>query len=336
MADFRREEPALRSMAADVAGDAVIGVPAGEAVVGALPTPSIEPVDVADQPRLPSFFVVGPPRTGSTWLHELLSRHVVLPSPSKETRFFDTHYQRGLKWYLAHFQATESGRRMGEVAPTYFASSQARERIALMVPEAKILCVFRHPVERLLSLYRLKRAYGMIRWTLEEAVEHDPELLETSNYAGNLRLWHRSFGNENVWAGTYDDLQRDSQSFMNSLTDFIGIPRFAIALDGGGRVHDSECMTCPRSYYRTRAALIMADLFKAWRLNRVVVALKSSPLRRFVLGGGAAFPQPKPEVLAWLHEKLEPEVEALEDLLQRNLSAWKGPKVRSRFESLAA
>ena len=34
---------------------------------------------------------------------------------------------------------------MGEVAPTYFASAAARERIAQTVPEAKIVCVFRNP-----------------------------------------------------------------------------------------------------------------------------------------------------------------------------------------------
>ncbi len=84
---------------------------------------------------------------------------------------------------------------------------------------------------------------------------------------------------------------------------------------------------------------MMADLFKAWRLNRIVVALKNSPVRKFVLGGGRPFAPPKPEVLTWLYEKLRPEVEALETLLQRDLSAWKdakGVKVPDRFESLAA
>lgn len=33
--------------------------------------------------RLPSFFIIGPPRTGSSWLHEVLAKRAVLPSPSK-------------------------------------------------------------------------------------------------------------------------------------------------------------------------------------------------------------------------------------------------------------
>jgi hypothetical protein len=32
---------------------------------------------------LPSFFIVGPPRTGTTWLHEILRWHTVLPYPTK-------------------------------------------------------------------------------------------------------------------------------------------------------------------------------------------------------------------------------------------------------------
>ena len=48
-----------------------------------------------DRPSLPSFFVIGPPRTGSSWLHEVLTPHAILPSPSKEMRFFDNHFNRG-------------------------------------------------------------------------------------------------------------------------------------------------------------------------------------------------------------------------------------------------
>src|SRR5438874_897734 len=123
--------------------------------------------------RLPDFFVVGPPRTGTTWLQSVLSHHTTLPT-AKETRFFDLHFHRGLDWYRSYFDELTTDRAMGEVAPTYFASATARERIALAVPTAKIVCIFRDPVQRLISLYRLKRAYGMIPWTLEEAITHDP------------------------------------------------------------------------------------------------------------------------------------------------------------------
>jgi Sulfotransferase domain len=276
-----------------------------------------------DAELLPSFFIVGPPRTGSSWLHEVLRPHTLLPSPSKETRFFDTHFHRGMKWYSAHYQRPTQKRCMGEVAPTYFASASARERIALTVPHAKIVCVFRNPVDRIVSLYRVKRAYGWIPWSFAEAVARDPELMESGRYASTLKLWQRSFGTENVMAGIYDDLQADPQSFVDSVVDFIGAPRFSLADWQYGFVHDSDRMTQPRSYYRTRTATMVANWLKARRMDRAVSAFKRSRLRRLVLGGGEPFPKLSPELSMHLQQAFKHEVEELEEMLRRDLSAWR-------------
>src|SRR5215469_12091964 len=87
-------------------------------------------------PWLPTFFVVGPPRTGTSWLHRVLGDCAILPAPTKETRFFDKYFHKGLGWYRARLPHAIDGRRVGEVAPTYFASPEARERIARLVPDA--------------------------------------------------------------------------------------------------------------------------------------------------------------------------------------------------------
>jgi Sulfotransferase domain len=282
--------------------------------------------EAVDGRSLPSFFIVGPPRTGSSWLYEILRTHAWLPSPSKETRFFDTHFHRGLKWYAAHYGEDARQGCMGEVAPTYFASSAARERMAEVVPGAKIVCVFRNPVERIVSLYRLKRAYGLIPWSFEEAIDRDPELMETSKYASTLRLWQRSFGARNVMCGLYDDLREDPQAFVDSVASFIGIPKFKLKDWQYGFVHDSERMTQPRSYLRTRSATLVADWFKARRMDRVVSAFKRSRLRNVVLGGGPPFPKISAELLARLNGKFEPEIDQLETILGRNLSSWKTRK----------
>ncbi len=302
-----------------------IAVPEGirEGVTGGTASPVAVRAVAAEMRALPSFFLVGPPRTGSSWLYEVLRPHTLLPSPSKETRFFDAHFHRGLKWYGAHYRDAVGQRRMGEVAPTYFASTAARERMAQIVPEAKIVCVFRNPVDRIVSLYRLKRAYGLIPWSFEEAIERDPELMDSSRYASTLRLWQRSFGAHKVMAGIYDDLRHNPQAFVDSLVDFIGVPRFRLAGWQYGRVHDSESMTHPRSYYGTRSATLLADWFKARRLDLLVRAFKQSRLRKLVLGGGAPFPQLSADVLSRLHARLRPEIEELEAILRRDFSVWK-------------
>ena len=275
--------------------------------------------------QLPSFFIVGPPRTGSSWLHQVLTGHALLPTPVKETRFFDKHYSRGLKWYLAQFPAAAANAKYpkGEVAPTYFASDAARERLAEIAPQAKIICVFRNPVERIVSLYRLKRAYGLIPWSFEQAVERDPEIRETSRYAYNLKLWRRSFGGENVMAAIYDDLRDDPQAFANAISDFIEAPRFILGATDHTSVHTSEKMTHPRSYYRTRSATLAADWFKAHRLAHVVTKFRRSPLLKLVLGGGKPFYPVSASRLNSLYIRFRPDIEELELLLGRDLSDWK-------------
>ncbi|HEY1464000.1 MAG TPA: sulfotransferase [Terriglobales bacterium] len=271
---------------------------------------------------LPSFFIVGPPRTGTTWLHEVLSQRTLLPDPTKETRFFDNHFQRGTAWYRAHFKGAEN-QRVGEVAPTYFASNEARERIAELVPNARIVCVFRDPVERVFSLYRLKRAYGMIPWSLEEAISRDPELIESGKYATKLKEWWHTFGHESVLPMFYEDLRQNPQYFVNSVADFIGISRFNLTASDFKRIHSSESMTLPKNYYRTRGATLMADWFKARQLDNIVSIVKNSSLIKYFLGGGPAFAKPSPEISAKLYELFRPEVEELENILGRDLSAWK-------------
>jgi hypothetical protein len=272
---------------------------------------------------LPSFFVIGPPRTGTTWLHEILRDQAVLPAHTKETRFFDTHFHRGIEWYCSHFPASAANRRIGEIAPTYFASTEAVDRIATVLPHAKVVCVFRNPAERVLSLYRLKRAYGLIPWTFEQAMTRDPEMLESSRYATRLKAWQAALGSGQVLAALYEDLQNDPQYFLDTVVDFVGIPRFQLTATQVQRVHSSDVMTHPRSYHRTRRASMMADWCKARKLDKLVAAVKNSPLRRLFLGGGPSFAELPHEVAIGLYKLFRPEVEELENMINRDLSAWK-------------
>lgn len=272
---------------------------------------------------VPSFFVIGPPRTGTTWLYEVLKEYAVLPSPTKETRFFDAHFHRGLDWYRAHFVAPALGKRIGEIAPTYFASNEASERIVRHVPNAKVVCVFRNPVDRVVSLYKLKRAYGLIPWTFEQAMTRDPEMLESSKYATRLKHWQSALGQDQVMATFYHDLVERPQEYLNAVVDFLGIPRIQLSQSQRFRIHASETMTHPRSFDRTRRASTVADWFKARRLDRVVAAVRNSPLRRLFLGGGPPFGEMPQEIVSWLYRLFRAEVEELETMLQRDLSAWK-------------
>lgn len=225
---------------------------------------------------------------------------------------------------------------MGEVAPTYFASSQARERIAQIVPNAKIVCVFRNPVDRVLSLYRLKRAYGMSPWTFEHAMLKDPELLESGKYATHLKEWFNAIGKNQVLVTIYDDLKRDPQTFLDTVTDFLGITRIPLNASHMQSINASEGLTHPRNYFLTRTATGMADWFKAVRLDRLVAAAKRKYLLKFFLRSGSRFDSLSADRADQLYELFRPEVEELEVMLNRDFPAWKSAAAKcSAVEAVA-
>ncbi len=272
---------------------------------------------------LPSFFVIGPPRTGTTWLQGILSQGAWLSHPTKETRFFDRNFERGLDWYKSHFKHADDARPIGEVAPTYFASPAARERIAELIPQARIVCIFRNPLHRIVSLYRLKRAYGFIRWSLEDALSRDPELLESSRYATHLKEWQKTFGSSQLLATVHEDIEVDPQEYANRLADFVGMSRPKLLPSHRRRAFSAENLTEPRSYYWTRGALLLAEWSKARRLDAVVATAKRFGALRLFLGGGSAFPELSGLQRVKLRELLRPEIEALEATMNRDFSAWK-------------
>lgn len=279
--------------------------------------------DAINVSSLPSFFIIGPPRTGTTWLHTVLNQCAWLADPTKETRFFDKHFDRGLEWYRSHYRKATGERAIGEIAPTYFSSQQARDRIAQLIPHAKIVCTFRDPVDRVISLYRLKRAYGFIRWTLEEALERDPELMESSRYASHLKEWRKALGESQVLVMLHDDIEKDAQLFLDTVADFVGISRVTLISAHLRRVLSSEELSEPRNYYWTRGAMMLSEWAKAQKLDSIVAWAKRIGAVKLFVGGGDGFQKISYCERMKLRKLFRAEVEALEAMLGRDLSGWK-------------
>ena len=115
---------------------------------------------MAEDLRLPDFIAVGPPRTGTSWLHRAIAANVGRPRGLKETKYFTENYDKGLDWYSAFFRDYPSDLRIAEICPQYFAFDEARERIRHHIPDCRIICTLRDPVERLYSHWRLVRRDG--------------------------------------------------------------------------------------------------------------------------------------------------------------------------------
>jgi len=276
-----------------------------------------------DSLKLPDFIGVGPPRTATTWLHEVLSGHVGLPEGVKETDFFVWQYSKGLEWYAAHFRNSLPDRPIGEFSPNYFVGTQTRERIAKDLPGCKIICTLRDPVERTYSHYRKMREGEYFSGSFEECLEKRPDALEWSKYATHVGAWRRLFGAERVLVLIQDDLKASPRNFLDQACDFIGIPRISLANSASQDKLVNAIPSLPRNPRLARTARIVRDRLQKRGSYGLVNLFKKTGLRNFLFSGGPGFEPIRAETDARLRQFFRSEVEALEGMLGRDLSAWK-------------
>lgn len=99
---------------------------------------------------LPGFLIIGAMKAGTTSAAANLRRHPGLFMPKNEVHFFDRYWDEGADWYRSFF-AEGAGRLCGEKTPRYMTSREYMERIASIVPRAKLVVLLRNPTDRLFS-----------------------------------------------------------------------------------------------------------------------------------------------------------------------------------------
>lgn len=271
--------------------------------------------------RLPDFIAVGPGRTATTWLHEKLKGHADLPAGIKETDFFTTNYAKGIDWYARHFRYASGALPVGEVNP-YFGFPEAAERIQRHIPRCKIICTFRNPVERIYSSYKLWRHYTQTSLPMDEFLVKVPQVIEVTRYAKHLPDWQSRFGAERVLVLLNDDLRADPQAFFDRACDFIGIARYPVPTAGPEMINSIDDL--PRYPHLARRARHLMDWLEERQAYVVINGLESAGVWRWCFGGGTKFGPIDPKLEAHLIELLLPDIEALEKMLGRDLTAWKG------------
>lgn len=275
--------------------------------------------------RLPDFIGVGPPRTGTTWLHRVLSGHVGLPAGIKETQFFRWNYAMGLDWYQSFFCDCPASLPVGEIAPTYFDSPEARERIAAAIPQCRIICSLRDPVDRVYSQYKVWHRAGLVEGPFDFTRQRE-QLSASWSYASNVQAWRQTFGAENVFVVLYDDLRANPQTYLDSICAFLSIAKIDLTTAAVGKepINLSERgplnLRIARRVHARRVRLIREGKI---RLARFIEP--GMPLWRFFFASGPLYAPLDPETEASLRQHFRPEVEGLELVLGRELSAWKAP-----------
>lgn len=299
-------------------------------------------------PLKPNFFIVGAPKCGTTALYEYLRHHPnIFMSEVKEPHFFAKDlgsYPRikTLEDYTELFtRSTDRHSSVGEASVYYLRSAVALANIRAFNPEAKIIAMFRNPVDMVHSLHsqllywseEVERDFEAA-WRLQERRSRGLDLPPGSR-GGFLVQYHEvgRFGTqtervlsvfpaEQVKLILYDDFTASPASVYTDVVEFLKIPH-----DGRTefpRINENKRarMSWLRQLYRKPPVVLKSTVRSLKQavgeeeiagLQKKIVELNTVKERR---------PPLSAEFRAELVNTFRDEVFLLSRLMNRDLSHW--------------
>jgi hypothetical protein len=223
---------------------------------------------------LPDFLILGAQKAGTTALYAYLRWHPQITGPSfKEVSFFDRHYAHGEQWYRAHMPARRRSL-VGEASPSYLFHPLAPQRVASMLPDARLIALLRNPVDRAFSHYQHEVALGREPLSFEDAIDREEERMRgevdrmlrdpsyfshawwnytyvaRGRYAEQLERWFARFPRERLLVLFTEELAADTAGTYRRVLDFLGAG--AHDLESYPRIFEREYEQMPP---QTRARL---------------------------------------------------------------------------------
>ena len=210
-----------------------------------------------DLALFPDFLIIGPQRTGTTWLHANLRHHpqVFLAEP-KELYFFSSLRWRPAKrfvsdelsWYLQFFRdppwrrAAKIGRQLlrhgelyrplvrGEATASYAAlEPDVIADIALLNPDVKAILMIRNPIDRAWShakkdlVRNAKRSIADVSEAEFRAFFTDPYQLRCADYVEQYDHWVAKLRPGQVHVIAFDDIGTRPEEVMLEVMRFLGV-----------------------------------------------------------------------------------------------------------------
>jgi hypothetical protein len=178
---------------------------------------------------LPNFLVIGAMKAGTTSLHRYLREHPQVFMPAdKELDFFvaEKRWVHGRSWYEAQFAAADGAIAVGEASPTYTMYPQfpgVADRVAELLPNARLVYSVRHPIERMRSHYLHEVEKGRERAPIGRALTTDRRYLDASRYAMQLEQYLDRFPAERVRVITAEQLRGDRVATVRDVLAFLGV-----------------------------------------------------------------------------------------------------------------
>ncbi|HLF62359.1 MAG TPA: glycosyltransferase [Saprospiraceae bacterium] len=219
--------------------------------------------------HFPDYLIIGPWRTGTTWLSEMMRLHpdTFITDP-KETYYFSHlkspskfHINDELMWYLDLFepQISHSGTRqlLGEGSATYATglSVEVIRFIYAVNPAIKIIFGVRHPVDRAWSHMKMnmrnepEKFAGLSEAQKIKKAYSRRHILEAGMYSRHLATWRAVIPEEQLYIFNFDKLEKDPASLFSEVCQFLGVSVSAALLqsvESYGRMNTTSDQKIPR------------------------------------------------------------------------------------------
>jgi len=179
---------------------------------------------------LPNVIVIGAMKCGSTSLHKYLDAHPqIAMSEGKELNFFyrDERWEnQGVPWYRSQFDADAPVR--GESSVNYTKSPEisrvTAERMRQLVPDAKLIYLVRHPIDRAISHYLHTKAAGNEERPLSEALrDFDEAYVARGLYFANVRPFLKAFSHDQLLVIPQEALLAERSETLDLVFSFLGV-----------------------------------------------------------------------------------------------------------------
>jgi hypothetical protein len=197
------------------------------------------------QPTLPSFFVIGAPKCGTTSVHHYLDQHpdVAMTIDKEPQLFAGADYDRArLARYEALFRWDAPVR--GESSAVYSQFPRWADipaRIADAVPAARFVYLVGDPIDRALAHYSQLVNDGKEHRPIEDALAdwdaEDNPYLCPSRYATQLRQYLDHFDRESILVVDQRDLLDRREATMARVFEFLGVDPDFCSPDFGERLN---------------------------------------------------------------------------------------------------
>ena len=274
----------------------------------------------------PFVLFMGPQRSGTSWLDRYLRVRgdMCLPSDVKEVFFFDRDFDQGIQSYTSHFHPQKTHKLVAEISTTSFDNKHAPKRVFdVFSNDVKLICPLRHPIIRSYSLYLHYLRYGLVQGTLQEACSQQPQILESSRYADNIKSWLEFYDLKDIHIIYQEDLENDQDAFIGQVCDLLDLPY----IEPSDELRERYNVT---TYSKSGAiagfAQKGADWLRRHHIYFIINFAKSLGLKRVIFGKekpDASKSTISDEDYAFLSKELGPEIKKLEELLGHSIDIWK-------------